>query len=176
VSVDQTAEAQRKFDLGEYIHSVLISLRHQLKGTSLLLKSELEEGILVETYPGAVAQVVTNLFMNSKKHGFENALLAGTISLILKKTASGFSLIIEDDGHGATKEVMNHVFDPFFTTSRGKGGSGLGMHIVYNIVTQKLHWTIRLESEPEQGFRAIMQPTEQAMPIMTAPKSPSKSS
>lgn len=164
VSVDQTAEAQRKFDLGEYIQSVLISLRHQLKGTSIMLKSDLEEGIEVETFPGAVAQVVTNLFMNSKKHGFDNATLAGTISLSLKKAPSGFKFIIEDDGQGATKEVMNHVFDPFFTTSRGKGGSGLGMHIVYNIVTQKLHWTIRLESEPGNGFRAIMQPSGQGLP------------
>lgn len=158
VSVDQTAEAQRVFDLGEYIQSVLISLKHQLKGTNIQLDTDLDSGVMVETFPGAVAQVITNLFMNAKKHGFNNATRAGTIKIQLRKLPHSFSLTFSDDGVGATKEILNHVFDPFFTTTRGKGGSGLGMHIVYNLLHQKLHWSIELDSKPNQGFKATLQP------------------
>ena len=160
VSVDQTAESQRQFDLGEYIASVLISLRHQLKGTPVELELALEEGVIVNTFPGAVAQVITNLFMNALKHGLNNGARAGVIKLELKKQSRGFRLTIADNGKGASKDVLSHVFDPFFTTTRGNGGSGLGMHIVFNLVSQKLNWSIQLQSEVESGFAAILQPTQ----------------
>lgn len=158
VSVDQTAEVNRRFDLGEYIGSVLVSLRHQLKGTKVSLIIDLEENIEVETSPGAVAQVITNMFMNSLKHGFKNGELEGTIQINLHRQARGFVLTIQDDGVGASEEVLNHIFDPFFTTTRGKGGSGLGMHIVFNLLTQKLNWTVQLSSESDHGFKAVIRP------------------
>ncbi len=159
VSVDQTAESKRQFDLGEYVHSVLISLRHQLKGTPVEMETELDDGVIVNTFPGAVAQVVTNLFMNALKHGLDNGTRPGVIKLELKKQNRGFRFTISDDGNGASKDVLSHVFDPFFTTTRGKGGSGLGMHIVFNLVSQKLNWNIQLQSEIGNGFAVIMQPT-----------------
>lgn len=159
VSVDQTAEAKRRFDLGEYIGSVLISLRHQLKGLNIELTTDLASGIMVEAFPGGVAQVITNVFMNSIKHGFDNGSEAGLIHFELRKQHRGFRLEISDNGRGATQEVLSHIFDPFFTTTRGSGGSGLGMHIVYNILTQKLNWYVQLESEPNKGFKAIIQPS-----------------
>lgn len=158
VSVDQTAEDKRAFDLGQYIDSVLLSLRHQLKGTPVTLETDLPEGIVVDTFPGAVAQVVTNLFMNALKHGFKNGTEAGTLRIVLRKASKGFRLIISDDGEGASTQVLNHIFDPFFTTTRGKGGSGLGMHIVFNLLSQKLDWTIELESSPGQGMMIILEP------------------
>lgn len=158
VSVDQTAEEKRTFDLGQYIDSVLLSLRHQLKGTSVQLLTDLPEGILVDTFPGAVAQVVTNLFMNALKHGFSNGSEAGTIHFVLVSTSTGFRLTISDDGAGAGEQVLNHIFDPFFTTTRGKGGSGLGMHIVFNLLSQKLNWSIALESSPGQGMNIVLEP------------------
>ena len=159
VAVDQTAEAQRSFDLGDYIASVLVSLRHQLKGTQVDLAMDLASGIIVDTYPGAVAQVVTNLFMNALNHGFDSGALAGTITIRLKKPHSGFELSIQDNGKGASGDVLSQIFDPFFTTSRCKGGSGLGMHIVYNILSHKLFWTIQVESSEGQGFMATLKPT-----------------
>jgi signal transduction histidine kinase len=123
------------------------------------LTTDLASGVVVETFPGGVAQVITNLFMNSIKHGFENGTKSGRIHLELRKQKRGFRLEITDDGKGATQEVLSHIFDPFFTTTRGAGGSGLGMHIVYNILAQKLNWTIQVESEPNKGFRAIIQPS-----------------
>jgi len=158
VSVDQTAEAKRCFDLGDYINSVLIGLKHQLKGTKVVLNTSLAEGIVVDTYPGAVAQVVTNLFMNALKHGFDSGNNEGEINITLKKTGSGFELTTCDNGDGASEEVLTHIFDPFFTTTRGDGGSGLGMHIVFNLLSQKLYWTIQLESKPGEGFRAVIKP------------------
>lgn len=158
VSVDQTAEEKRLFDLGEYIESVLISLRHQLKGTNIQLLTELDEGVLVDTFPGAVAQVITNLFMNALKHGFDHATLRGEIHIRLKREARGFRLEVSDTGAGASENVLNHIFDPFFTTRRGKGGSGLGMHIVYNLLSQKLDWAIELVSAPGEGFAAFIFP------------------
>ncbi len=156
VSVDQTAEAKRQFDLGEYVNSVLSSLRHQIKGTPIELHVELDEGVIVNTFPGAVAQVLTNLFMNALKHGLDNGNRAGVITFQLKKLNRGFRLTVGDSGKGASKEVLSHIYDPFFTTTRGAGGSGLGMHIVFNLISQKLNWTIQLESEPGKGFKAIL--------------------
>jgi signal transduction histidine kinase/DNA-binding LacI/PurR family transcriptional regulator len=158
VSVDQSAEDVREFDLGEYIQSVLISLKHQLKGLEIELETDLADGVIINAPAGAVAQVITNLFMNSIKHGLENGHRAGSISIKLIRQKNSFSLAISDNGRGATQDILNHIFDPFFTTSRGAGGSGLGMHIVFNIVTQKLNWSIQLESEPEKGFKATLSP------------------
>ncbi|MFT5008520.1 MAG: signal transduction histidine kinase, partial [Granulosicoccus sp.] len=158
VSVDQTGEAKRIFDLGDYLTSVLVSLRHQLKGTQVELITDFESGIVVDTYPGAVAQVVTNLFMNALAHGFDDGELAGTIEMRLKKTRSGFELSTQDNGKGANAAIVKQIFDPFFTTTRGKGGSGLGMHIVYNLLSQKLFWTIEVQSAQGNGFRALLKP------------------
>ena len=158
VSVDQTGEAKRIFDLGDYLTSVLVSLRHQLKGTQVELITDFESGIVVDTYPGAVAQVVTNLFMNALVHGFDDGELAGTIEMRLKKTRSGFELSTQDNGKGANAATVKQIFDPFFTTTRGKGGSGLGMHIVYNLLSQKLFWTIEVQSAQGNGFRALLKP------------------
>jgi len=158
VSVDQSGEAKRRIDLGEYIASILSSLRHRLKDTQVELQTDLATGVVVETYPGAVAQVVTNLFMNSINHGFNFGQQKGIIEIKLTTTNSGFSLLVRDTGKGATPEVINHIFDPFFTTARGQGGSGLGMHIVFNLLSQKLHWSIDIETQAEQGFAAILKP------------------
>jgi signal transduction histidine kinase len=144
--------------LGDYLTSVLVSLRHQLKGTQVELITDFESGIVVDTYPGAVAQVVTNLFMNALVHGFDDGELAGTIEMRLKKTRSGFELSTQDNGKGANAGVVKQIFDPFFTTTRGKGGSGLGMHIVYNLLSQKLFWTIEVQSAQGNGFRALLKP------------------
>ncbi len=158
VSVDQTSETKRQIDLGEYIESVLLSLRHQLKNSLVSLQTELEAGISIETYPGAIAQVITNLFMNALKHGFNYGQENGTILIRLQSRPNGFKMTFSDDGAGSTEEVLKHIFDPFFTTSRGDGGTGLGMHIVFNLVSQKLHWSITVESEPKQGFYVTLRP------------------
>ena len=106
----------------------------------------------METAPGALYQIVTNLVMNSLMHGLE-ATRGGSIRIDAKRDNGDILIAYADDGRGMEEAVRTRVFEPFFTTRRGQGGSGLGMHIVYNLVTQALHGSIDCESAPGQGVR-----------------------
>ncbi|MGY5451193.1 substrate-binding domain-containing protein [Agarivorans sp. MS3-6] len=152
VAVDQSYEEQRIINLADYIVKVLDSLQHQLTGTQVNLATDLDPDIMVTTFPGAIAQVITNLFANALMHGFEGGKRAGTISIDLQTRRGYHSLTVTDNGKGATQETLNHIFEPFYTTARVNGGCGLGMHIVYNIITQKLNWQQSVVTQPEQGF------------------------
>ncbi|WP_163133737.1 substrate-binding domain-containing protein [Agarivorans sp. Alg241-V36] len=163
VAVDQSYEEQRKINLADYINKVLRSLQHQLKGTKVELVTQLEPNLHVFTYPGAIAQVVTNLFGNALIHGLDHGKTLGKISITLEKTAQGAQLIVGDNGKGASQETVSHIFEPFYTTARGKGGCGLGMHIVYNLITQKLQWQLHVETQVEQGFNFTIAIPQQAL-------------
>ncbi|GDY25414.1 hypothetical protein AHAT_13040 [Agarivorans sp. Toyoura001] len=152
VAVDQSYEEQRNINLADYIEKVLRSLQHQLKGTPVELHTDLDRNIVLFTYPGAIAQVMTNLFANALLHGFESGRRKGAILISLKKLSNGAQLCIKDDGKGASQETLSHIFEPFYTTARSDGGCGLGMHIVYNLITQKLQWQLQIETQIEQGF------------------------
>jgi signal transduction histidine kinase len=113
---------------------------------------------MLDGYPGSYGQILTNLFLNAVNHGFAGGR-AGTISISARpRGADDIELIFADDGAGMTGEVQRKAFDPFFTTRRNEGGTGLGLHIVYNLVTQQLGGRMMLESKPGQGttFRIIM--------------------
>ena len=150
VAVDQSADGLREFDLGAYLSEVWRSLSPQFKGTSLRYEMQVADGIRVRNYPGALSQVLTNLVMNSITHGYAKGEL-GCLSLKVSRQGDDVELIYRDDGCGIAPEHLNQVFEPFFTTRRGRGGSGLGMHIVYNLVTGQLLGSIDLRSEPRQG-------------------------
>ncbi len=152
VAVDQSYEEQREINLADYINKVLRSLQHQLKTSKVTLHTELEPSIQVLTYPGAVAQVITNLFSNALIHGLDGGKRSGQIAIKLQKLSHEIQLQVSDDGHGASQETVNHIFEPFYTTARNRGGCGLGMHIVYNLITQKLRWKLNINTQPEQGF------------------------
>jgi signal transduction histidine kinase len=109
----------------------------------------------VKLQPGGLSQIVTNLVMNTLTHGF-GAEDAGSIELSATELSAGVELVYRDNGKGMTPDVVDRIFDPFFTTRRGQGGSGLGMHVVYNIVTQKYGGEIRCESAPGKGTRFII--------------------
>jgi PAS domain S-box-containing protein len=150
VSVDQSSERRRKFDLGEYINEILISLRPKLKWTKHGVELDCPEGIEVDSYPGAIAQLLTNLVMNSITHGFEEQE-GGRIWIKVDHDDSQIHMIIADDGKGMTRDQLDKIYDPFFTTKRGRGGSGLGMNVVYNLVTQVLGGSIECQSELGKG-------------------------
>ncbi len=109
-------------------------------------------GLSNASYPGALAQVVTNLVMNSLTHAFAEGE-AGAIQIRLVEAEGGLELEYADDGCGIPRESLAKIFEPFFTTQRGRGGIGLGLHVVHNLVTQRMGGTIRCESEPGQGAR-----------------------
>jgi signal transduction histidine kinase len=150
VAVDQSSEARRTFVVQEYLEDILRSLRPSLRRTSHLIDVDCDPGLSISSYPGALAQVVTNLVMNSVVHAYDEGA-GGRIRLQATAHDGGIRLRYSDDGRGIPDDVRQHIFDPFFTTRRSQGGSGLGLHIVYNLVTQRLGGTITVESAAGEG-------------------------
>lgn len=151
VAVDQSSSETRRFNLYEYVEEILLSLRPRLKKTLIKVNVNIDKSIQVHSYPGAISQVITNLVMNSLVHGFPDNQ-PGSISLGAECDEGGLiTLIYADDGEGISEQNLRKVFDPFFTTRRAAGGSGLGMHIVYNLVTQQLGGKIDIHSEQGRG-------------------------
>jgi signal transduction histidine kinase len=105
--------------------------------------------------PGAIAQVITNIIENALVHAF-NKNESGEINIALSNTDTDIIILISDNGQGMTEDVLDCIFDPFFTTNRENGGSGLGMHLVYNIVTQQLNGTINCSSIMNEGTQFII--------------------
>lgn len=151
VAVDQSSGERRRFALRDYLDEVTTSLMPELRKTRHRVEVSCPEELVVDSYPGALAQVVTNLVTNSLLHAYEQDQ-AGHIRIEAAPAADGeINLRYSDDGRGIPPEHHGKVFDPFFTTRRGEGGSGLGLHIVYNLVTQLLRGSIQLSSEANRG-------------------------
>jgi signal transduction histidine kinase len=151
VAVDRSQADRRLFDLRESSDQIIASLRPGLKKSQVRLVVDVPAGIVMDSYPGIFGQVLTNLFLNSAYHAFPDDL-TGTISLVARTSgADQVHIIFRDDGIGMSDEVQRHAFDPFFTTRRGDGGTGLGLHIVYTLITRKLGGRIVLSSEPGKG-------------------------
>jgi signal transduction histidine kinase len=152
VAVDQSSEARRTFRVRSYLEDILRSLRPKLKRTPHLVEIDCDPGLILTSYPGALAQVVTNLVLNSVVHAYPEGV-SGRITLAAAAHDSGVRLDYSDDGCGIPDELRRHIFEPFFTTRRAAGGSGLGLHIVYNLVTQRLGGTITVDSAAGKGTR-----------------------
>ena len=151
VAVDRSHAERRTFDLREATEQIMASLRPGLKTRRVRLDLALQEGILLESYPGPFGQVLTNLFVNAVTHAFADDA-NGTLRLEAHRIeADQVEIVFSDDGHGMTEEVQRRAFDPFFTTMRGRGGTGLGLNIVYNIVTRQLGGRIKLVSSVGRG-------------------------
>lgn len=150
VAVDRSVEIKRHFFIKEYIREVLISLQPQLKKTKHRVELYGSENVDIFSDPGAISQIVTNLIMNSIIHAYDPED-EGSITISIAQRNAELTLKYTDNGKGMPPEISEHIFDPFFTTNRGGGGTGLGMHIVYNLVTQSLGGKIRCESKVGGG-------------------------
>ncbi len=150
VAVDQTSERPRLFHLKTYILDLLASFRPKLKKTSHIVTVDCPDELEIFSFPGAFSQILSNLLVNSIIHGFE-AEEKGEIRIEAENREDQLQLTYSDNGKGMNPEQVQHVFEPFFTTRRGKGGDGLGMHIVYNLVTQTLKGEITCSSQPGHG-------------------------
>ena len=150
VAVDSSHLEKREFTIKPYIEEILNSLAPKFKHTALTLTVEGENEIKLDTYPGAIAQIVTNLTMNSLNHAYQPGEKG---ELLFKISQQQNQVLIEyrDDGCGIPSENLTKIFEPFFTTARNQGGTGLGLHIVYNLVTQKLQGKIDVTSEVNLG-------------------------
>jgi PAS domain S-box-containing protein len=145
VAVDQTVEEKRVFGLKHYIDEVFISLRPRYKRTLHQISIDCPDNIELNSYPGVFMQVLTNLVMNSLLHGFDK-IEEGQISIEITDNIQTVTIVYKDNGKGMTDEQLAKIYDPFYTTRRGQGGTGLGMHIVYNLVTQSLSGEIECHS------------------------------
>lgn len=152
VAVDQSSEQRRPVELAVYLDEIITSLHPQLRKTGHQVTIDCAAGIVLDTYPGAIYQIVVNLVMNSLTHGFEQRE-HGHINIQVEDQGAAVVLIYRDDGVGMNEAVRARVFEPFFTTRRGQGGSGLGMHILFNLVTGLLGGEVQLQTAPEQGVR-----------------------
>lgn len=146
----QTAPEEEVFELRNCINIIIKSLQPLLKQHTLTCHFSSEEPIHLNSYPGAVAQIITNLVTNSIHHGFSD-LQKGEINIFIAAQDELVKLSYSDNGSGIAEKIEDKIFEPFFTTARKTGGSGLGLSIVYNLVTQQLKGKINIESQPEAG-------------------------
>jgi signal transduction histidine kinase len=156
VAVDQTSGERREFRLKAYIEDVLLSLQPKLKKTKHTIRVDCPDDLLLNSFPGAFSQIISNLVMNSLLHGFEG-IETGEIIFEVRQENTDILFIYKDNGKGVTDQTLGRIFDPFFTTKRSQGGSGLGMHIVHNLATRTLGGTITCESQPDCGIILTIQ-------------------
>ena len=147
VAVDQTSSQRRRFNLAEVIGEIVTALGPSIRKTPYIVEHHTPDDIFMDSYPGPLGQVLTNLINNAMLHGFDGRD-AGHITIDVASCASStqVTIAVRDDGRGIPEHVLPNVFEPFFTTKRGAGGSGLGLHIVHNIVTAVLGGRIEVES------------------------------
>lgn len=150
VAVDQSTVGARTFSVKAYIEDTIRSLKSKIDESRITLSIEGEENVTIISYPGVFAQVISNLVLNSVTHAYPHNQ-PGCVRFLLKQQPEHFVLEYSDDGCGIPPEHLTKIFDPFFTTARNRGGVGLGMYIVYNLVTQKLRGTIHCESQVNVG-------------------------
>lgn len=150
IAVNQSIEEKINFNVYDYIQSILLSLKHEYKHKNHTFEVKCPKDLYLYSYSGAFSQILTNFIMNSIIHGFKDKI-AGHVIIEVIETDSTVKLIYSDDGAGMTKDVLKRIFEPFYTTNRGQGGSGLGLNVVYNIVTGQLDGKINCTSKPNSG-------------------------
>lgn len=146
IAVDQYTGDLQTFNLKKYVEDVILSLHPELKKTKISMDIMGADDIDITTYPGDIAHILTNLIMNTLSHGYEE-YEEGKIIIELDKSPKEVTIRYKDFGKGINNKNLKKIFEPFYTTARGKGGTGFGLSIVYNLVTQRLKGTIICESE-----------------------------
>jgi len=148
VAVDRTTEQRRRFDLHQVTREIVATVMNRIRASSHRLVVDVPEGVALDSYPGPFGQVVTNLINNALLHAFDGRE-GGTMTLAVTVLDGGHvTIVFADDGAGIAPEHLSRIYDPFFTTKLGQGGSGLGLSISYNIVTSLLGGTIAVASSP----------------------------
>ena len=168
VSIDQTTDQRRDFELAKVVEDVMVMVEPSYKHTPVVIETELEAGVVMNSFPGSLGQVLTNLLMNALIHAFEGRA-AGRVLVRCKWLSEELvELVVSDDGRGMDESVRKRIFDPFFTTKLGTGGSGLGMHIVHSIVVNVLGGQIEVRSSPGHGAQMVIQMPSRAPIRVTA--------
>lgn len=155
-SIDQSIENLSFYCLKDTIMDVLTTMRIKIKNTSIKTVFNCHENIHLYGYPGDIFQVISNLFENSVLHGFKNGKLKGEISIVIQKEKKDILIHYSDTGKGMSTEIVERIFEPFYTTLRARGGTGLGMYICHNIVTSRLKGTIDCTSAQDKGTKFVI--------------------
>ncbi|MDM8564356.1 ATP-binding protein [Candidatus Halobeggiatoa sp. HSG11] len=150
-AVDQTSEEVRRFDVKLTLEDVVNTLHNKFKRTDIKIQLNCSDKLNIYSIPGALEQILTNLIMNSWIHGFDEGKNGGNIVIAIQLVEQRLKIEYSDTGKGIAPEVLEQVFEPFFTTNRVGGGSGLGMYICYNIVTTQLEGSMMCESVVGEG-------------------------
>jgi len=151
VAVDQTSDKTRLINVSSYIAEIIQSLHPKLKKANHCINVDCDENLEIYSHPGAIAQVFINLIINSITHGFEN-INQGEIDISVKYQDDKLNINYKDNGHGLNKEALTKLFEAFYTTKANEGGTGLGTHIINNLVVDTLNGTITASSEIDQGL------------------------
>ncbi len=162
LAVDLSTDEKTTFSLHENIETVIISLKHEYSGTKHQLENLCSKGLMLTSYPGEFSQIFTHLIKNSLEHGLKDQP-QGLIQISANLSDDDLLRIdYTDNGIGISEDNLTKIFDPFYTTSRYHGNAGIGLNIIYNIVTHKLHGNIHCESRPGAGVKfVIFLPMEQ---------------
>ncbi len=153
VAVDRSHAERRQFDLKESTDQIIASLRPVLKKSQIMLTVDMPQGVIMDSYPGSYGQVLTNLFLNSVIHAFPDGRDGHVIIEAREVDDDSVEIFVSDDGVGMSEETQRRALDPFFTTRRNEGGTGLGLHIIFNLVTQQLGGRLTFESKLGWGTR-----------------------
>lgn len=152
LAVDQTSYQRRSFVLDEIVQEVLMAMRPVLKRSAVTITQEIDPTLIMDSYPGPLGQILMNLINNAMIHAFEPEQ-AGIIALKASRQAAHLQLVVQDNGCGIAPAALTRIFDPFYTTKLGKGGSGLGLHIVHTLITGILEGSIDVVSQQGVGTR-----------------------
>jgi PAS domain S-box-containing protein len=150
VAVDQSSDEWRHINLHDYIDEIVLSLKPRLKSNVVQVLNASNRHLTIRTHPGAIYQILSNLLLNTLIHAYEPGQ-RGTIRIAAEQLGDEIQLDFADDGKGIAADIEGRIFDPFFTTRRGSGGSGLGLHIVYNLVSGTLGGVIHLVKNEGPG-------------------------
>ena len=156
IAVDQTSSRRRKFELHELLRETMLTLGLRHKHAPVTIESKVPTGIEMDSYPGAIEQVLANLIENALTHGAQGRSTCA-IDISAAQGESHVMLTVADNGNGIPPENLPKIFDPFFTTRMGQGGSGLGLSIVYGLVTGMLGGHITVDSPPGGGTRFVLE-------------------
>ena len=151
VAVDQTSSQRRKFSLAVLVSEILLTLSPSIRRSTCTVTVDIGEDLEMDSYPGPLGQVLTNLINNAMVHGFPEAQTGSIAITAHVLNEDQLIVLVQDNGCGIQKTDLPHIFEPFFTTRMGQGGSGLGLHIVHNLLTSVLGGHINVVSEPDQG-------------------------
>jgi len=150
VAIDQAGEERCRFDLGALVQDNVAALRPSFKSAPWVIEIDIAEGILLDSYPGPLGQVVFNLVLNAVSHAFQGRV-SGRMTISAKVHGAEVAMTFTDDGNGIDAAVQERIFEPFYTPRLGQGGSGLGLSISLNIVIKVLGGQLNVSSEPGQG-------------------------